>query len=113
MIAQARKIADKKVVIVDVGEDLRGKHSERFRSTIYTLTHEGNYQILVNFEGVKSTDSLGIGVLIMGMKQCDEHGGKFKILNVSPEIIRTLKILKIDQFFEVFDDETTAVDSFD
>lgn len=113
MVTQERRVAGKKVVIVDVGEDLRGKHSERFRSTIYTLTREGNYNILVNFGGVKSTDSLGIGVLIMGMKQCDEHGGRFKLVNVAQEIQKTLNMLKIDGYFEIYNDETEAVETFD
>jgi len=113
MKSKSKSLADKKILIVDVEDDLKGKHSERFRSTIYTLTQEGNYDILVNFSGVKNTDSLGIGVLIMGLRLCSEHGGHFKLVNVSPEIRKTLRMMKIEEFFEFYDDEAEAIQSFD
>jgi len=57
-------------------------------------------------------DSSGIGVLVRTLTQAKQHGGTLKLVNPSKFALQTLKIVGLLSLFELFDDDTQAIQSF-
>jgi anti-sigma B factor antagonist len=57
-------------------------------------------------------DSSGIGVLVRTLTQAKQHGGSLKLVSPSKFALQTLKIVGLLSLFELFDDETQAIQSY-
>jgi len=109
---EARK-ADKNVIVVDiVGRLAAGETGLLFRSVFQRCVAEGSEKFLVNLAGVSYIDSSGLGELITSQTSLRNGGGVVKLLNPSKRIRDLLKMTKLSNVFEVFDDEATALESF-
>lgn len=67
---------------------------------------------ILNFREVDYIDSTGLGALVMTSTRVRKASGVVKLLHVNRRNIELLVLTKIDTMFEVFDDETEAVNSF-
>jgi anti-sigma B factor antagonist len=80
---------------------------------LYSLVdNEGHRQILLNFANVQYLSSAALGKLINLKKKVGAVGGKLKLCCIHPELKVVFKITRLDQVFEIFDDEQPALDSF-
>jgi anti-sigma B factor antagonist len=57
-------------------------------------------------------DSTGLGAMVMCCTQSRNAGGISKLVHLNRRNLELLVLTKIDTIFEVFDDETEAVNSF-
>jgi len=69
-------------------------------------------KFLVNLGEVSYIDSSGLGELITSHTSLRNRGGSVKLLNPNKRIRDLLKMTKLLNIFEIFEDETTAVRSF-
>ena len=58
-------------------------------------------------------DSAGLGALVRSHTAVTEQEGRLKLLSVPAKVQTLLKITKLNQLFEAFDDEASAIKSFD
>lgn len=80
---------------------------------LYSLVDsEGHRQLLLNFGNVQYMSSAALGKLINLKKKVGAAGGKLKLCCIHPELKVVFKITRLDQVFEIFDEEQTALDSF-
>lgn len=84
----------------------------QFREAIDTLLASGRNHILVDFTEVTFMDSAGMGELVSGHRTVERFGGTLKILNPNSRVHNSLTMAKLLPIFEIFDDETRAVESF-
>ncbi|MDJ0836953.1 MAG: STAS domain-containing protein [Acidobacteriota bacterium] len=89
-----------------------GEGDVMMRDAILGLLKMGQKNILINMARVSYMDSSGVGELLSCLTQVTEGGGKFKLLNISTKIQNLLHIAQILSVFEYFNDEETAVASF-
>ena len=82
------------------------------RETVTSLVKEGRTQILLNLKGVPWMDSLGLGELIACLKRVRERGGVIKLLKPTRRVYDVLQLTRLNEVFDIFDDERNALGSF-
>ncbi|GAB4404825.1 MAG: STAS domain-containing protein [Bryobacter sp.] len=106
-----RQVGD--VTVIDAaGRITLGEGSSTFRDSIKDLVAKENKKILLNLSEVNYIDSSGIGELVSGFTTVSNSGGKLKLLGLTKRVQDLLQITKLYTVFEVFDDEATALSSF-
>jgi len=101
------------VHILDIeGRITIGEGTQRFRDAVHRVIRHGGRKVLLHLAGVTHMDSSGLGELVGAYTVVENLGGRLKLLHVPPRIRKVLVITKLATVFEIFDDETTAVESF-
>jgi len=84
-----------------------------FRDWIDRLVAEGRVRIVLDVRDVIRIDSAGIGMLVSKLLSVRRRGGTIKLLYLTPHSGHLLHITGLKAVFEIFDDESAAVRSFD
>jgi anti-sigma B factor antagonist len=123
-----RQVGD--VIVIDAnGRITLGEGTTTFQEMIETLvfnrslTPEERYfdsvikggkkvNLLLNLKGVSYVDSTGLHQLTRGFDHVTHNGGAYKLINLGKRLQDLLQITKLYTVFETFDDEDTAVRSF-
>jgi anti-sigma B factor antagonist len=101
------------VSLVDVaGRVTLGDGSNELREALRAMASEGQKEVVLNLAGLTYLDSSGIGVLVSSFATFRNQGGQLKLLNLNGRVKDLLLITKLYTVFEVFEDESSAVDSF-
>ena len=101
------------ITLLDLkGRLVAGDESGAFRDVIETLAKDGPAKIILNMREVDFIDSLGLGTMVMCYTRLKKTGGVAKLSLLNRRNLELLLLTKIDTIFEVFDDETEAVNSF-
>ena len=101
------------VTILDLdGKVTIGEGSVALRNAIRRLLGEGKTKFLMNLGGVGYIDSSGIGELVSSFTAVNKEGGTLKLLNLTQKIQDLLAITKLLTVFDVYEDEATALSSY-
>ena len=73
---------------------------------------KGFARVLLDLEHVRFVDSSGIGALIMYKKHTMDAGGDLKLFRPRGRVKDVLYMVKLDQIFDIHEDESEAVGSF-
>lgn len=99
------------ITILDIDGNIDINSSDIIESIGYFL-NSGRLNFIINFENVNMVDYSGLSVLAIAYKNILNHKGKVKFLNVSVQTIELFKMVKLENVFEVYSDEDTAIRSF-
>ena len=111
MIAKVRNVGQ--VTILDVPQRLTAGHeAERLQSDLEALLAKGQKSILINLNQVSFLDSSGLGVLLTLKKAALVANAKLKLLRPQKKVCSLIAETGLQKVFECFDDEKTAVRSF-
>ena len=83
------------------------------RDTINRLVEEGQVKLVLDMKEVTRLDSAGIGMLVSKYLTVRRAGGTIKLLHPTERTDHLMDITKLTTVFQVFDDEASAVKSFD
>ena len=101
------------VTILDLSGAVRiGEGSIALRDAIRDLAADGKKKLLLNLAGVNYVDSSGIGELIANYTTVSRQGGQLKLLNLTDRIQNLLVITKLLTVFDVYENESEALKSF-
>ena len=101
------------VVILDLkGRVTVGNEAGALREKISELTAAGQRNLVLNMAGVDYIDSTGLGALVMSATSLKKIQGTVKLVNLNRRNIELLVMTKLATVFEIFNDETDAVNSF-
>ncbi len=101
------------VTVLDLsGRITLGEGSVQLRDATRDLLAKGQKKILLNLADVNYIDSSGIGELVSAFTTVKNQGGELKLLNLTKKVHDLLQITKLYTVFDVQDDETTAIGSF-
>lgn len=89
-----------------------GDPVDELRSTLEGIISDSSFSVVLNLGEVPMADSSGVGVLIRYQSMLKQKGGALKLVSPSKLVTQTLKILGLLSVFEVFQDESAAVQSF-
>ncbi len=81
--------------------DIAGGEVQKFRGEILELINEKLQKVTVDFSKVEIIDSSGIGVFISAQNTLKKQNGILKVVNVSPDILKMFKIMRLDKHFDV------------
>lgn len=82
------------------------------REKITQLLAAGHNQIVLDLQHVDYIDSSGLGNLVISYTQVKKAGGALKLLNLNKRNVELLALTRLHTIFEVFAEETDAVNSF-
>lgn len=96
---------------------LRGKLNlgaalDRTDETLKDLVNAGESRFVLDLHEVPMIDSSGIGLLVRYLTAAKQRGGSLKLLNPSKFALQTLKLVRVLNLFEVFEDQQKAIESF-
>lgn len=113
MQLEIRERAVGDVAILDLtGKITIGEGSVQLRDSVGSLLDAGRNRIILNLGGVTYVDSSGIGELVSRFTTTKNTGGRLKLLNLPKKIKDLLMITKLLTVFEIYEDEATALESF-
>lgn len=95
------------------GKLMLGPSLNKFRETFTDLQNAGEARFLLDLADVPMIDSSGIGLLVRFLTTAKQSGGALKLLNPSKFALQTLKLVRVLNLFEVFEDPDSAVASFE
>jgi anti-sigma B factor antagonist len=73
---------------------------------------KGHNRVVFNFAEVAYIDSSGIGELVAACTSIINQGGSVKLLNLNERVRTVFNMTKLHTVFPIFDDEKTALTSF-
>ncbi|WP_321477867.1 STAS domain-containing protein [uncultured Paludibaculum sp.] len=91
--------------------DLSGGAS-MLRNAIRDLLARGRKQLVLALAEVRYIDSSGVGELVSAFTTVSNSGGALKLLSPTKRIADFLQITKLYTVFEIFDDQSAALQSF-
>ncbi len=101
------------VAIVDLSGDLTvASGIGLLRSTMQQIVAAGHRYVLLNLRNLHYVDSAGMGELVGACTTVRNLGGDMKLVYPQARVIHLLHMTKLFTMFAVFDDETTALQSF-
>ncbi|HZV58769.1 MAG TPA: STAS domain-containing protein [Candidatus Eremiobacteraceae bacterium] len=113
MSIQATHRDSGRVTVVDMsGKISLGDGSALLRTLVRQLLAEDRTLILLNLADVNYIDSSGIGELVSAFTTVKGRGGEMKLLNLTKKVHDLLQITKLFTVFEVFNEESKAIQSF-
>lgn len=87
--------------IVKPGKDIVASMTENFRKKLLKHVENGIKELTIDFTTVEMVDSVGLGVLIATHNSLKNVGGRLKVTNVSENINKLFRTMRLDQHFEV------------
>ena len=95
-----RRVIDE-AVIQDLGAEL-----------FALVEREKRESLLLSFENVEFLSSAALGKLITLDRKVKAQGGKLKLTSIRPEIYEVFSITKLDQLFDIKENEAAALAAF-
>ena len=106
-----RRVGD--VMVLDLrGKIAAGDGDVLIRDTIQQLVARGERKIVLNFADVPYMDSVGLSAIIRSHLTLGHDGGQLKLLHVPKHLAELLAVTRLTAVFDLFNDETTVVQSF-
>ncbi|HWF11767.1 MAG TPA: STAS domain-containing protein [Bryobacteraceae bacterium] len=100
------------IAVLDLkGRITMGDEVGAFRDAFSKIAAPGA-RLILNMQLVDYVDSTGLGAMVMCSTRMRNESGVAKLVNVNRRNIELIVMTKIDTIFEVFEDETDAVNSF-
>jgi anti-sigma B factor antagonist len=101
------------IAVLDLaGRITAGDEVSKFRTELEKITQTPEPKLILNLKGVDYIDSTGLGALVMYSTGIGKAGGAVRLVHLNRRNMELLVMTKINAIFEVFDDETEAVNSF-
>lgn len=101
------------IILMDLkGRITMGDEVSLFRTAFEKVADQPEPKLILNMLGIDYVDSTGLGAMVMCSTRLRNSKGVAKLVNVNRRNIELMVMTKIDTIFEVFDDETDAINSF-
>ncbi len=101
------------VTILDLeGKIVIGEGSRLLSDEVARLLQDGHNRIILNLRGVTYVDSSGIGELVSRHTTTRHSGGRLVLNHLPRKIHELLRITRLIDIFEIYDNEEAALQSF-
>ncbi len=101
------------IALLDMkGRLTMGDEVSVFRTAFEAIAAQPGARLILNMQNVDYVDSTGLGAMVMCSTRLRAANGVVKLENLNRRNLELIVMTKIDTIFEVFDDETEAVNSF-
>jgi anti-sigma B factor antagonist len=111
-IVQRRRVNDVTVLRFTETSQLMAASLELTELT-KAIRVENDTKVLIDMSNVSRIDSTGLGVLMNCYCHAIKNSGALKLLHPDVSVKRVLNVTRIDSLLQTFEDETTAIRSFD
>jgi anti-sigma B factor antagonist len=109
---QKENIEDVTVVRVQESRLDSNISSDMKTELLRLIEREGAQKILIDLNRVDYVDSSGLGALLFGHRQAKLNSGKLKLVNLNTKIFTLIKIAKLENILQGYQNEKEALKSF-
>jgi anti-sigma B factor antagonist len=95
--------------VVEVSGEIDVYTAPRLREALIGLVDGGNYQLIIDLEGVEFLDSTGLGVLVGGLKRVRAHDGGIDLVCTQGKLLRIFRITGLSKVFSIYDSVAAAL----
>lgn len=89
---------------------INNQGGEEIAKAAYHLIDEGDKKLLLNLQGTKIVNSIGISILIEIIERILEIEGRLGFCNLTPTISKTFHIMGLTQYSSIYADEQSAIE---
>src|SRR5215813_1064637 len=89
-----------------------GEGTDALFDLVQGFVAEGEINFLLDLRSVTYISSTGVGTLIKCYRSLLKKKGQFRLLSPSQSVMNILTVSKLDGVFQIFQDERTALESF-
>jgi anti-sigma B factor antagonist len=100
------------VAILRLKGFLNADTSPQFEESLQRLIDKAVFKIIVDFQKLEYISSAGVGCFIGNIKRVRKNGGDIRFLSMPAKTQRVFQLLDFQDFFQSFQDENLAVQSF-
>lgn len=101
------------VTIIRIKEErLDATVAPELKAQLLVHSKKGDSNVLIDLQDVDYSDSSGLGAILFGIRQYRASGMRIKLVNVQPRVLTLIRIAKLDEVVESFDDEDEALASY-
>jgi anti-sigma B factor antagonist len=112
MSLEIRETEREGVLILALKGRLTVGEASSVREKVNEVLGKGKTNVILDLAGVDYIDSTGLGSMVISYTSVKKAGGSLKLVNPNKRNIELLLLTKLHTIFEVFADETDAVNSF-
>jgi anti-anti-sigma factor len=87
--------------IIKLDKNITASGARDFKDRLLNLVKDGIEDLTLDLKQVEMVDSVGLGVIIAAHNSLHSLGGTLTLKNVSNDIYRLFKTMRLDQHFEV------------
>ena len=98
------------IIIVYINGEIDITTSPDVRKFFDRITKDKSSKIVINLAKVSYIDSSGLATLVEGLQRMRSYGGKMRLTNLSDKVKSLFEITKLEKLFEIFPEETKAVE---
>ena len=98
--------------ILDLSGPFIMADAPNFKGRIREVLDSGAKRLAVNLSGVSYLDSSGIGAIVSAFSAVKGAGGQCRFFAPSAQVLKVLKMVRLDTVLELRQDEATALSSF-
>jgi anti-anti-sigma factor len=100
------------VAVLDLSGEVNIDSSNFIEKVAWCLDN-GYSDLLSNFENVSIIDYAGLSAIAIAYKNVINHKGRMRFVNVPIHIRKVFNLVCLDKVFEIYEDETSAMKSFE
>ncbi len=97
------------VVVVSLAGTLDAWAEPEVRATLKAVLDGGASRIVLDLVDLRRIDSSGLSALLSVLKAARAAGGDVVLLSPSPAVVSVLRLTRLDQILEAYDDEGAAL----
>jgi anti-sigma B factor antagonist len=86
-----------------------GESARLFSKYLREILDNETGSILIDMSGIDYVDSTGLGELVGYLQRFSEQGRRLALMQPPTRILNLLKLTKLDEVFQIYDDEATGV----
>lgn len=100
------------VIIIETNGYLNNDAGEQLSKVCLEKIADGSKSFLLNMNGTKVVNSIGVSILIEIIEKLQEVEGKIGYYNLAPIVSKTFNIMGLTKYSTVFDSEENALSNF-
>ncbi|NQT25843.1 STAS domain-containing protein [candidate division KSB1 bacterium] len=93
-------------------EKVTSHETPDLKTALLELIVSDGEQFLINLSKIKMMDSTGLGALIFGVRQADQHEKDLRFCDPSEKIQFLIRIAHLEDAIDVYDTEQEGLDDF-
>ena len=97
------------IEVIDVQGEIDMYTAPRLRELLIDLVSKGSYQLVVNLDTVGFLDSIGLGVLVGGLKRVRAHDGSLDLVCTQQRILKIFRITGLTEVFGIYQTVDQAI----
>ncbi|NOZ77656.1 MAG: STAS domain-containing protein [Acidobacteria bacterium] len=89
---------------------INNEGGQAIADVINRLLDRGAVALLIDLEGTRIINSIGVSILLEVLEKLMEKNGRLAFCNLTPTIARTFEIMGLAEYASIFDDRETAIE---